>query len=348
MTKIENGSLFWLIHNYIKIHLPKQRKVSPNTVRSYREALELLVDFTKDEKKIPLADVTFEMLTAETIAGFLDFLEVGRGCSISTRNIRLAAIRAFFKYAADVDITAATFLKELKKVPVKKPDCVEAIEYMSETAITALIAEPDVSTPKGLRDRFFMILLYDTGARVQEMIDIRLHDFRYGKTPTITLHGKGGKIRTVPLMAKTVDHLRLYLNTFHPQSDDNDRCLFYSVIHGQMNPLSDDCVRKFLKQYGISASKRCPEVPTNVHPHLWRHSRAMHLYQHGMDLTLISQWLGHANLETTLVYAHADTEHKRRAIEIATGGDVHSPTYISPGRFTVSDDDTLKRLSGLR
>lgn len=348
MTKIENGSLFWLIHNYLKIYLPKQRKVSPNTVRSYREALELLVDYTKDEKKIPLADVTFEMLTAETITRFLDFLETERGCSVATRNIRLAAIRAFFKYAADVDITATAFLKQLKKVPLKKPDRIEAIEYMSEAAIAALIAEPDVSTPKGLRDRFFMILLYDTGARVQEMIDVRLCDFRYGKTPTITLYGKGRKIRTVPLMAKTVEHLRQYLNAFHPLPQDGDRPLFYSVIHGQMNPLSDDCVRKFLKQYGVSANRRCPEVPANVHPHLWRHSRAMHLYQHGMDLTLISQWLGHVNLETTLVYAHADTEHKRRAIETATGGGGLSPANISPGRFIVSDEVTLKRLSGLR
>lgn len=345
--RFEKGSLFGLVHNYLKIYLPKQRKVSHNTIRAYRTALETLLDFVKTQKKIPLVDVTLEMLTAETVASYLDFLQEERSCSTGTRNNRLAAIRAFFKYAADVDVSAVAFLKEIKTVPVKKPDCAKAIEYMSEEAIAALIATPDASTKKGLRDRFFMILLYDTGARVQEMLDMKLRDFRYGKTPTVTLQGKGGKIRTVPLMTRTVEHLQQYLTLFHPEPQDSDQHLFYSVIRGKRNHLSDDCIRKFLKKYEATAKRNFPEAPNDVHPHLFRHSRAMHLYQHGMDLTLVSQWLGHANLETTLVYAHADTEHKRHAIEAATanGG---SPAHISVKRFIISDDDTLKRLTGLR
>jgi site-specific recombinase XerD len=348
MTKFGNGSLFGLIHNYLKIYLPKQRKVSPNTIRSYSEALELLVDFVKDKKGIPLKDVAFEMLTAETIAEFLDSLEYERGCSIVTRNNRLAAIRAFFKYAADVDIAAVAFLTEIVKVPVKKPDSIDTIKYMSETAVAALIATPDASTTKGLRDRFFMILLYDTGARMQEMLDIKLCDFRYGKTPSVTLTGKGRKVRTIPIMKKTVEHLRLYLSVFHPESKDDNCPLFYSIIHDEINALSADCVGRFLKKYSAIAHVNCSEVPVNAHAHLWRHSRAMHLYQHGMDLILISQWLGHANLETTLMYAHADTEHKRRAIDKATNNGNNSPVSISPKRFVVSNDDMLKRLSGLK
>jgi site-specific recombinase XerD len=100
--------------------------------------------------------------------------------------------------------------------------------------------------------------------------------------------------------------------------------------------------------YGVSAKKKCAEVPDNVHPHLWRHTRAMHLYQHGMDLTLVSQWLGHANLETTLIYAHADTEHKRKAIEAAVPDDSPLKSFTNADRYTVSDDETLKRLYGLR
>ncbi len=347
MTKFEKGSLFSLIHSYLKIYLPKQRKVSPNTIRSYRDALESLFDFVKDEKKIPLADVTFEMLTTEVIASYLDFIQDERGCSTSTRNTRLAAIRAFFKYAAEVDVTVVAFLKAVKTVPVKKPDCIESISYMSETSVAALISVPDASTQKGLRDRFFMILLYDTAARIQEMLAMKLDDFRYGKTPTVTLHGKGGKVRTVPLMAKTVEHLRQYLGVFHPQPQYGGQYLFYSDIRGQRKSLSDRRIRYMLKSYGVKAKAFCSDVPENIHPHLFRHSRAMHLYQHGMDLTLVSQWLGHASLATTLVYAHADTEHKRRAIETATsaGG---SPAIISAKRFTVSDDETLKRLMGLR
>jgi len=338
-----------LIHDYLKVYLPKQRKLSSNTIRSYREALELLVDYVKVQKEIPLQDVTFEMLTSETILGYLDYLETERGCGVSTCNNRLAAVRTFLVFAADRDITTVTSLKELKKVPVKKPDKIEVIGHMSMAAIAAIVAQTDISKPKGVRDRFLMLLMYDAGARLQEMIDIRLCDFRLGATPTVTLHGKGGKVRTIPIMEKTVQYLRNYLTVFHPDTSlSTETPLFYSVIHGKMNPLSDRRIRNLIKEYGANARIQCLEVPENVHPHLFRHSRAMHLYQQGMDLTLVSQWLGHANLETTLVYAHADTEYKRKAIAASTPAENPLHAKLNPSRFTVTDEDTLKRLTGLR
>jgi len=348
MNKFGNSTLFSAIHDYLKIYLPKQRKLSPNTIRSYREALELLVDFVKKQRSIPLQDVTFEMLTAEMILAYLDYLEDERRCSVATRNNRLAAIRAFLQYASDRDVTIVVVRNELKKVPVKKPDKAEVIGYMSMAAITAIVARTDVATLKGFRDRFFMILMYDTGARLQEMIDIKLCDLRISKTSTATLHGKGGKTRSVPLMEKTVQHLQKYLTLFHPEPYNRNDNLFYTIIRGQKSPISASCIRLFLKQYGEAARGYCLEVPENVHPHLWRHSRAMHLYQQGMDLSLISEWLGHANIETTKVYAHADTEHKRKAIAAAT--QPGNPLYekLNAARFTVTDEDTLKRLTGLR
>jgi len=150
-------------------------------------------------------------------------------------------------------------------------------------------------------------------------------------------------------MNKTVEHLKQYITLFHNgTSPSSGEHLFYTVIHGQRKPLSVDCIEKFIKRYGALARQYCIEVPVNTHPHLFRHSRAMRLYQHGMDLTLVSQWLGHANLETTLVYAHADTEHKSKAIAKATSKD--DPLYgkLNPARFTVDDEETLKRLYGLR
>ena len=349
MMKFGNSTLFGLIHDYLKIYLPKQRKLSPNTIRSYRESLELLVDFIKAQKQIPLQDVTFEMLTPETILGWLGHIETGRGCSVATRNNRLAAVRAFLKFAADRDITTVVHLDGLKKVPVKKPDKVGVVEYMSMAAVSAIAEQADDSTPKGLRDRFFMMLMYDTGARLQEMLDIKLRDIRISKTSTVTLCGKGSKIRSVPLMEKTVRYLQNYLSAFHKNAPSySDLPLFYSVIHDKMNPMSASNVRLFLTQYAAAARKFCPDVPASVHPHLWRHSRAMHLYQQGMDLTLVSQWLGHAQLETTLVYAYADTEHKRKAIAAATPQDNPLHSKLSPVRFTVTDEETLKRLTGLR
>jgi len=349
MSKLAKGTLFGRVHDFLKVYLPKQRRLSSNTIFAYQKSLELLFDFVKNQNDIHLSEVTFDMLTADTITAFLESLETERKCGISTRNHRLAAIKSFITYAAAMDITVVAVQTELDKIPMKKASTISSVEYMSESAISAIFEQPDISKEKGVRDRFLMILMYDTGARVQEIIDIKLCDFRYGKTPTVTLNGKGGKIRTVPIMDKTVEHLKQYISLFHsPTFTNSDERLFYSVIHGKRNSLSNDCIGKFVKQYGTAARQHCIEVPENVHPHLFRHSRAMHLYQHGMDLTLVSQWLGHSHLETTLVYAYADTEHKRKAIANATTP--NDPMYgkLNPARFIVSDEETLKRLYGLK
>jgi site-specific recombinase XerD len=347
MSGLTSGTLLGRVHDFLKIYLPSHRHVSPNTVRAYTKAIDQFLDFVKLQKHVSLGDVTFEMLTADTILTFLDHLEADNGCSTSTRNQRLAAIRSFIKYAATRDITVAANVKELKAVPTKKPDATVLIDYMSEAAVSAILAEPDPVTPKGLRDRCLLMLMYDTGARVQEVVTLKLRDFRWGRKPTVTLHGKGGKDRTVPLAEKTTAHLKLYLDAFHPSPRDNEQFLFYTVIHYTVQPLTDRRIRYIVKEYGVAARKKCKEVPENVFPHLWRHSRAMHLYQHGMDLTLISQWLGHAQLETTQIYAHADTEHKRVAIEKATSSASPLNGKISSPRFIVTDDDTLRRLAGL-
>lgn len=320
MKKKENDNpLFALLHDFLKIYLPNQQKVSPNTIRSYKKSLDLLVDYVKNQKKVPLYRVTFEMLTSETVLAFLDYLETERGCSVTTRNNRLAAVRAFIEYASDRDITVASILCELRKVPVKKAPGKTVVEYMSMEAVAAIIEKIDAGTPRGLRDRFFIMLMYDTGARVQEMTGIKLCDLETGKTPKVTLNGKGGKTRVVPLMDRTAQHLHKYLSVFHKDALlSSDVPLFYTITHGNMHPISDRRIRYILKQYGLKAHADCQEVPESVYPHLFRHSRAMHLYQEGMDLTMVSQWLGHAQLETTEIYAHADTEHKRKAIAAST------------------------------
>ena len=346
---VRDTSLFSLLRDYLKNYLPKQHKLSPNTIRSYRESLELFLDYVKKERQIPLCNVTFEMLSEETISGFLNYLESERGCLSSTRNIRLIAIRTFLNYAAERDITVAVVFGGAKKVPFKKPSQVTMVEYMSMEAVAAIAEQPDVSTEKGRRDRFFIMLMYDTGARVQEMLDIQLCDLDLGKTPKITLHGKGNKTRTVPLMEKTAKHLEKYLAEFHKDTPPASKIpLFYSVIHGEMRPLSDRRIRYILQGYAEKARQECLEVPEKVYPHLFRHSRAMHLYQEGMDLTLVSQWLGHSTLETTQIYAHADTEHKRKAIAAATPEDNPLYSKLNSARFTVTDDETLKKLTGLK
>ncbi len=349
MGKLKDRVLFNLVREYLTVYLPKQRCASPNTIRSYKKTLEMFLEYAKRVRGIQLFDVTFDMLNRDTVAGFLDDIEEKQHCGVSTRNQRLASIKAFLKYCSDAEPSLTKYYLDVGAVPVKKSASNEIIEYMSERAIRILFEQPDTSDKKELRDLFLMVLLYDSAARVQELLDLRICDVHLGQTPTLTLLGKGRKYRTVPLTMRTVKHFQNYLRVYHAgENEYSVEPLFYTVRRGTRDKLSAQTVRVFLLGYGAEARKYCPEIPENVHPHLFRHSRAMHLYQNGMDLTLISQWLGHANLQTTLVYAHADTEQKRAAIELATGADNPMKQAGKSIGYHIDDEETLKKLYGLK
>jgi site-specific recombinase XerD len=305
----------------------------------------LFVDYLTVEKKFALSKLSFEHLRADIISGFLDWLQVERHCSSSTRNQRLAALKSFAKYAGLSDISQASLRFEIAKVPVQKSE-MSVVEFLSEDALKALLAQPGANRIIDIRNRFFMILMYDTAARCQEMLDLRLRDFELEtKFPYIYLHGKGNKTRTVPLMAKTVEHYLLYLAQFHQrESRDLNDLVFYTVIHGQKNPMSPDSVAHFMKQYGESARTMCRGVPMRVHPHQLRHTRAIHLYRGGMPLALLSEILGHSNIATTQIYAYADTEMKRKAIQKACNelGGTHDEKPLWE-----NNDEMIRRLYGL-
>jgi len=341
--------LFSLVHDFFKIYLPNERKYSPHTIRAYRKSLDMLLDYVKDKRKIPLYELTFEMIDRKIVSKFLDYLEEERGCSVSTRNHRLNCIRAFYNYAAESDTTVITHWEEVKKVDTAKTPQ-KLVEHMSEAAVKAIIAQPDTSALKGLRDMFLMLFLYKTGARIQELLNIRLRDIQFGNSPQVTLYGKGSKSRNIPMRENIVLHLKEYLKVFHTgEGVYSDQHLFYvEKRSGMKKRLSEDTVRHYVHLYGESARHSCPEVPDNVHPHLFRHSFAMSMYQNGVDLTLISQWLGHANLKTTLIYAHADTELKRKAIEKAVPIDSPLKEHINADRYKIDDEETLKLLVGLK
>ena len=190
------------------------------------------------------------------------------------------------------------------------------VGYMSDSAIKALLAQPDIRTVKGVRNRMIIILLYDTGTRVQELVDMKVADLHLGaRNPFIIVTGKGSKTRSIPLMDKTVAHLKEYLRRFHTDSiDGNNGPLFYSIRDGMPHMLSTDAVSVILKDCGERAKRTCSEVPERVHPHLIRHTRAMHLYRSGMPLSYIAEFLGHASMNTTEIYASANVEMLREAL----------------------------------
>ncbi len=346
MGRIVDKELWHHIHTYFTIYLPQARGCSKHTIRAYQKSLTGFLEFVAQKHGMALTEMTFSRLTGEALLLYLEHLEK-MGASISTRNHRRNGIRAFCGYVANVDATKMVLKTEIDQVPLKKT-AKEKVEYLSEKAVKILLEQPNVRTKKGLRDRLIMLLMYDTAARVSGIVNLSVCDIAFGKNTVVTLHEKGGKINTVPIMKQTVAHIQQYLAIFHPDETGYGKSpLFYTEHNYEKCKLDTSTINKFMKHYGVQGRRICPEIPANMHPHLLRHSRAMHLYQHGMDLTLVSQWLGHSRLETTLIYAHADTEQKRKAIEEATSPT--SPLYQkqSTKRFTVTDDETLKRLYGL-
>ena len=343
------NSLFTLVRDFLINYLPVERKCSPHTIRSYQKSLELLFDYVKMQKNVPLSKVAFEMIDRNTLSAFLDYLERERGCAPTTRNHRLHSIRAFYAYAAENDIAAIAHYDEIIKVDTAKV-AEKLVEHMSEDAVKSVINQADTSTRKGLRDMFLMLFLYKTGSRIQEALDVRLQDIKFGKAPSVTLCGKPNKkVRTVPLRENTVEHLKGYIQVFHPNEGVySEQYLFYTVYGRAKKRMTEDNARDLVHKYGIAARAVCAEVPENVHPHLFRHSCAMSLYQSGVHLTLISQWLGHASFETTLIYAHADTEIKRKAIEKSIPTDTPLKEHTNAERYKVNDEDILKQLCGLK
>lgn len=344
--KYQDVEFLETVRDFLTVYLPKQRRFSQNTVRSYRMALNLFFDYLREQQNISLHDLSFQLLNKDNVSGFVRWLQEKRNCSDTTCNQRLMAIRSFARYSALSDPANIYVQADIGKVPVKKCES-KVVEFFSDAALKALLEQPDRSTRTGARNSCFMILMYDTAARCQEMLDLRLKDLMLdGNSPFVYLTGKGSKTRTVPLMKKTVSHLLIYLDHFHPDRNKNDY-LFYTVIHGTHCQMSPDTVAAFLKKYAASARKVCDDIPPSVHPHQFRHTRAIAWYRNGVPLILVSELLGHADVNTSQVYAYADTEMKRAAISKALGTDADAEKNENDNTRWKGDDELLKKLFGL-
>lgn len=338
---------FKLVRDFLMVYLPDQRAVSVNTVKSYRECLNQLLNYICDSNGVLLGKLSFEHLSRETVEKYLDYLEKDRNCSVSTRNHRLACIRSFVKYAGIRDVGIQAYVNDLHSIPLKKVAKTDIVKFFSESALKTILEQPDVRRKKELRDLFFMILMYDTGARNQELLDLRLSDIHSeGKSPYAVITGKGRKTRIVPLMHKTVDHFKKYANVFHAESA-SDNPLFYTVRKGSQFAMSPDNTDRFIKKYGIAANNVNPEVPKSLHAHMFRHSRSMHLYRSGMPMVLLAEWLGHSQISSTLIYANADTEMKKAAIDKATSK--LNPLVHGNSEYLewMDDDSLIRQLYGL-
>jgi site-specific recombinase XerD len=317
--KIKDAKFYGTVRDYLTIYLPSQKECSPNTVKSYREGLNLFLSFIADSKDIRIYQIGFDDISPENLGDFISWLQDERCCGNTTINQRIAIIRAFLKYTGARFPDLNSYYVKMQQVPFKKVEKDLTVNFFSEKALEAILKQPDPKKKSEHRNLFYLILLYDTGARNQEILDLHPTDFvTTGKSSHVVIHGKGNKTRCVPIMEKTMEHFESYIRRFSIDPKDTETTVFFTTSHGYRHPMSDDNVTRFLKGYAASARKECDEVPDKVTPHMFRHSRAIHLYRKGVPLVLISEWLGHSNLETTLIYAYADTEMKRKAIEAAT------------------------------
>jgi integrase/recombinase XerD len=299
---------------FLSDYLPGQKNVSPNTIRSYRDTFKLLLQYFQEREGIPPEKITMSCLIQERVISFLDWLETERGCAVTTRNLRLTAVHSFFRYAQAQAPEALFHFQKVIAIPVKKGRK-KAVEHLTPEGIRLLLAQPDRSCPKGRRDLTMLSTLYDSGARVQELIDLSVGDFIPGANAVLVLTGKGNKTRHVPLMKNTASLLVAYLS--ENRLDVPQKKTYSLFTNSQHNRLTKEGVAYVLGKYAAQAHTISDAVPETVNCHMLRHSKAMHLLQAGVNLIYIRDFLGHTDIKTTEVYARADTEVKRKALENA-------------------------------
>jgi integrase/recombinase XerD len=293
--------------------LPVQRGLSPHTIRSYRDALLLFFKFVSRDGRRPIERLDVPDLTAELVTRFLASLEADRDNGIATRNARLGAIHVFARFLASRRLEHLGSLQRIIGIPFKRGAVEAPIEYFERGEMDALLKSIDRTTPLGRRDYALFALMFNTGARVQETLDLRVCDVRLEAPSQVRLLGKGKKPRVCPLWPATARLLKgIAGEPIHDGGDPTTRLLFTNARGG---PLTRYGVRYLLRRYVTRATSAAPSLRgKKLHPHSLRHSTAVALLKAGIDFATISQWLGHAGLNTTMRYARADLDLKRQAL----------------------------------
>lgn len=318
------NSLADALRRFFTDHLPGVRGVSHHTIRSYRDALVLLLRFLATRHKRAVVQLDLDSLDADSVLAFLDHLEKNRGNCTTTRNNRLAAIHAFARFTATRYPEGLAICQRLMAIPFKRART-RVVEYLEAAEFRAMLDATNRRTPDGRRDYTLFLTLFNTGARVQELLDLRPRDLQLERPCQVRLQGKGRKERLCPLWPQTADVLRQLLAATGLDPASTER-LFHNH-RGQ--PLTRFGVRYLLRKYADQARAKVPSLARKrVHPHSIRHSTAVHLLQAGVDLVSISHWLGHASVETTNRYAEVDLETKRAAIAKAGPVGIIEPTLV--------------------
>lgn len=319
---------------YFTDRLLCQRRVSPNTVASYRDAFRLLLGFMQQKTGTQPSRLQLTQLDAPTIGAFLEHLERDRGNSARTRNIRLAAVHSFFRYCALRHPEHAALIQRVLAIPPKRADK-RTVTFLTPEEVTALLDSPDRATWAGRRDHALLLTAVQTGLRVSELLGLTHADVHLGTGPHVRAIGKGRKERVAPLTRQTVAVLRVWMR----ESADQPASPLFPSRNG--GPLTRDGIERRLATHVATAQRNCPTLRSKrVSMHVLRHTTAMTLLSAGIDTSTIALWLGHEQERTTHVYLHADLALKQRTLDRITPPNGHPGRYRAP-------DTLLAFLEGL-
>jgi site-specific recombinase XerD len=297
------------LHGFFTEYLPEQRAMSPHTLHSYRDSLKLVLRFIAGKNQDP-STLTMEDLTVPQLVAFLQHLETDRGNKACTRNVRLTALHSFFRFVGGQYPEHLEQARRVLSIPFKRT-AIREIEHLDLAEMRAVLDAIDRSTQEGRRDFTLLSLLFNTGARVSEIVELKASDLRLAAPPSIVLHGKGQKTRTCPLWSETAHLLREHLEELgvHPDQPET----IFRNHWGRV--LTRFGIRFILQKYVRRAAQQVPSLKRKrLHPHCVRHSTALYLLRSGVDLSSIAHWLGHADLNTTNKYLVLDLEAKQEAL----------------------------------
>jgi len=314
-----------LVQKFFTDRLIAQRRVSPHTVASYRDTFRLLLRFAQKELGKPPSKLGMEDLSAGLIGLFLDNLEKNRANASRSRNVRLTAIRSFFRYAALECPEHSAGIQRVLAIPAKRQTS-RLVDFLTRSEIDALLDVPDQETWLGRRDRVLMLFAIQTGLRLSELTGLRQGDIHLDRGAHVRCEGKGRKQRCTPLTRTTVQALKIWVRE---QGQDATKILFPSSRGGR---LSHDSVQYLVAKHAKFAAGYCATLrDKRVTPHVLRHTTAMELLQAGVDRSVIALWLGHESVETTQIYLDANLALKEDALKKT------APVNTTIGRFKPDD-----------
>ena len=305
----------YYLSKFFKDEMSSRKGCSKQTISSYADTFKLFLMFMKDNKNINPESIELDDLTRDNIHDFLNWLEDVRKVKITSRNVRLAAIHSFIRYLQGEDPTLIFEYQKILSIKKKKASSKEVM-WLTKEQLLKILESPDSKSREGLRDKTLLTVLYDAGLRADELINLKLSNIIFLPQSIIKVTGKGNKTRNIPLLGNTVNLLKKYIKEFDIENKQFSS-LEFLFFNRSKSKLTRAGLSYIIKKYVNIANKSGANITINVHPHVFRHTKAVHLLESGVELIYIRDFLGHSSINTTEIYAKVCNSNKLKALEKA-------------------------------